>query len=208
MGIFIDPNQPYTEDQKRYLRERGRGHQIAANERRFGKNGDENNSNADAGQPEQNPFYDQAVRNQATVDVGGVPLPGTVLDYDTGRVFDRENGVHFDPTGMGHTNSATNFNQEGFEESGDEGDVDPDIVDDVMSIGTIKELKARLESEGIPLPKSNKRDDLLDALAIGLQDKRDIANGKAVATETDPENGESDSEENDSDENDDENATD
>ena len=181
MGRVIDLDSPLSAEDKEYLRLRGRGHQIPANERRFGVNGDELKEGDVAGKPQSNQFYDAEERGQAVYDMGGAPLPNTVLDYNTGRVADRENGMLVEYTGPGHTNAATDTRHGFFDEHGVEGDIDVDIVDLVTNIRSVKELKKRIEDEGVKAPANAKREDLEDTLAIVLQDKRD---GNFVPGET------------------------
>lgn len=179
MGRAVNLNQPLSPEDKAYLRERGKGYLIPANERRFGANGDQIAEGDVAGQPQENPFYDTDARNQAVYDQGGGHLPGTILDTDTGRLFDRENGVRVEYTGPGYTNSATDIrdSEQFFDSHGEDGDIDEDIVDEISSIRNVKELRQRCVDEGLEIPSGAKREDLEDALAIHLQDKRDAANG-------------------------------
>ena len=102
MGRLIDFDQPLSDEDKEYLQSRGRGHEIEANDRQFGE-----------GAPEGVQKFDTDVRNAADYDVGGAPLPGSVLDVDTGRVIPRS---------------------EFREGSPDEGDVDDDIVEEVEAL--------------------------------------------------------------------------
>ena len=76
MGRVVDFDRPLTDEDKEYLRSRGRGSEIDANERQFAE-----------GAPEGVQKYDTEAREAADYDVGGAPLPGRVLDYDTGRVI-------------------------------------------------------------------------------------------------------------------------
>lgn len=174
MGRFVDLNSPLSEDDKSYLRSRGRGYLIFANERRFGEDGTRvPEAHEAAGAPSQSPFYDTQARDRAVYDRGGAPLPGTTLDYDTGRVFDRDNGVRVEPAmpvtspGMYATNP---FN------STDEyaSDIDDDIADEVTGL-TVAALKERLSAAGVEIDHDDKKADLQDKLAIYLQDERDGA---------------------------------
>ena len=186
MGRVIDLNSPLSPEDKQYLIARSRGHLIAANERRFGPNGDQIREGDVVGQPQQSEFYDNEERENAHYDIGGAPLPGTVLHKDTGRVMDRENGVLYDYTGPGHTNSATDIrhNANGFAEHGEEDDVDDDIVHAVLSIRTMKELREKLSEAGVEIPTGSKREDLENLLAIHLQDERDAGRGQGDLTES------------------------
>jgi hypothetical protein len=76
MGRLIDFSQPLSDEDKEYLQSRGRGDEIAANDRQFAE-----------GAPEGIQKFDTDVRDSADYDVGGAPLPGRTLDVDTGRVI-------------------------------------------------------------------------------------------------------------------------
>ena len=172
MGRLVDLDQPLSEEDKAYLKRRGRGYLIPANERRFAEGGNPGEKGANS------PFYDSAERAKAVYDQGGAPLPGTTLDYDTGRVADRDNGVFVEPNpplnSPGHYAARVDG---GFYSSPDEGEIDDDIVEEVQAISNKTELKKRLESEGVEFDASASREDLEDALAIHLQDKRDGKSG-------------------------------
>lgn len=188
MGIQIDHNHRYTKAERDYLVQRGRGYLLPANERRFGT--EENPREPDEHEQADNyaisPFYNPEVRAAAVYDKGGAPLPNTTLDYNTGRVADRENGLMVEYTGPGHTPGAydltpqrdANYEPEGFASySDDDGDVDidDDIVQEVVSHKSVTTLKKALKDHGItPDPEWN-REDLENALAIKLQDDRDAA---------------------------------
>ena len=181
MGVQINLNKRLTEDEKSYLRTRGRGYLIPANERRFGTEAEprepglheQENSHA------LSPFYQPEVRLAAVYEVGGAPLPDTTLDYNTGRVADRDNGQLVEFTGPGHTPGAFDLRgvrgePEGFASySDDDDDIDEDIVNEVLSISSVVKLKARLKEEGVDFDTSDKRDELENKLAVALQDKRD-----------------------------------
>lgn len=181
MGLQIDLNKRLTEDQKNYLRARGRAYLIPANERRFGTEAEprdpapheQENSHAIS------PFYQPDTRLAAVYDVGGAPLPDTTLDYNTGRVADRDNGQLVEYTGPGHTPGAFDLRgvrgePEGFSSYGDDDDdIDEDIVNEVLSIPSLTKLKARLKEEGVEFEAGTKREELENKLAVALQDKRD-----------------------------------
>lgn len=182
MGKQIDLDSPLSKEDREYLVSRGRGYLLAANERRFGtpdkpKEPDE----GDTGPTSQSPFYDSAEREKAIYDVGGAPLPGTVLDYDTGRVADRENGVIVEFTGPGHTPGASSLvgrrEPEGFTSKPDEGeegeDIDDDIVQKVLNLPNVTALKKELDKKKIAYAADDKREDLENRLAVALQDERD-----------------------------------
>ena len=142
MGRLIDFNQPLSDEDKEYLISRGRGHEIDANERQFGEGGE--------GADPQKQAFDTEARSQADYDVGGAPLPGSILDTDTGRVIPRQSFSEGQP---------------------DDGDVDDDIVEEVEALN-VAELKERLRAEGVPFESDAKKADLQDALAIYLHDQR------------------------------------
>lgn len=179
MGIPVDHNQPYTEEIKAYLRERGRGYLIHANERRFGVDGTRTpEPHEAAGAPAVSPFYDFNEREKAVYDVGGAPLPGTVLDYDTGRIADRNNGVLVEYTGPGHTPGAYDVNKsaeaEGFNsQSDDDDDIDDDIVEYVTKLKSKTLVQEKLTALGISYDSGATRQETDECLAIVLQDLRD-----------------------------------
>jgi hypothetical protein len=184
VGIQIDPNVPFTPEIKQYLNDRGRGHQVVVNERRFGVDGTEAAEHEIPGAPASNQFYDTDLRNNAVYDVGGGKLPGTVLDYDTGRTFDRENGVTVEFNGSMHApgqnaHDTTVAREEGgftsyeVDENGNPiKEIDEDIQEYVQSIKTVKDLKTKLDEAGIEYDKEDKRDDLEILLAVHLDDER------------------------------------
>lgn len=174
MGRFVDLDSPLSEEDKQYLRDRGRSYLIPANERRFGEDGKRKpEPHEQAGAPAQSPFYDTQERDRAVYDTGGAPLPGATLDYNTGRAYDRDNGVLVEPRPAGHTPGAYPV-PEGFFAERDEydSDIDEDIAEEVTSL-KVDELKARLDKAKVEYPSDDKKADLQDKLAIHLQDKRD-----------------------------------
>lgn len=179
MGIQIDHNVPYSNDVKAYLRERGRGYLIPANERRFGEDGTRvPEPHEGAGASAVSPFYDSTDRDRAVYDVGGAPLPGTVLDYNSGRAADRNNGVLVEYTGPGHTPGAYDIGSvvepEGFaSQSDDDDDIDDDIVTFVTGLKTKGDVQKRLTELGVGYETDANRQRLDESLAIALQDLRD-----------------------------------
>lgn len=179
MGIQIDHNKPYSEADKAYLRQRGRGYLIPANERRFGVDGTrvpDPHESADASSV--TPFYSGEAQDRAVYDIGGAPLPGAVLDYDTGRVADRDNGVLVEYAGPGHTPGAHDLSKvvepEGFSSSSDDDDdIDDDIVQYVTAFKTKAEIQAKLTDLGVGFDAASNRQRLDEKLAIALQDLRD-----------------------------------
>lgn len=192
MGLVIDHNHRYTEEERSYLLGRGRGYLIPANERRFGTNENprEPESHEQHDSHAISPFYQSESREAAVYDVGGAPLPGAVLDYDTGRIADRENGVTVEYAGPGHTPGASNlspqrdrqYEPEGFVSYGDDDgdvDIDEDIVEEVLSHKTVAALKKALKDHSVDVDADWKREDLENALAVALQDERDASKAKA-----------------------------
>lgn len=182
MGRVIDHNRPYTEEDKQYLRDRGRPYLIPANERRFGEDGTrqpEDHELADS--HAVSPFYNVEERAAAVYDVGGAPLPGTVLNKDTGRVFDRDNGVEVEFTGPGHTASGYDvrydadgiFTEKTLDENGNE--VDDQFDDDIVGYVTeleVGELKEELKANNQTFAPNTGREKLMDKLIIFYQDLR------------------------------------
>lgn len=153
MGRYIDPNKPYSEEDKEFLRSRGRGYAIVENERRFGVDGEGVPEDHEAeGLPPANEQFSHNSRGEATVDLGGAPI---VLGPDTGRVAVRENGVY----GEG-------------EEVPEEDTIDDDIVADVEGM-KVADLKAKLDEMGVEYDKAALKEDLQNELANALQDERD-----------------------------------
>lgn len=179
MGIQIDHDKPYTEEVKAYLRERGRGYLIPANERRFGVDGTRTpEPHETVGVTAVSPFYDPIHREKAVYDVGGAPLPGTVLDYDSGRAADRDNGILVEYTGPGHTpgahDLARSFEPEGFESVSDsDDDIDNDIVEFVTKLKSKTVVGEKLTDLGVGFDAAESRQNLDEKLAIALQDLRD-----------------------------------
>lgn len=178
MGKAINHDHRYTQEEREYLKSRGRGYMVAVNERRFGT--EENPTDTPEG-PQVNPFYDDSVRQKAVYDVGGAPLPNTTLDYNTGRVMDRDNGQLLEYTGPGHTPGAYDLrvdgkrNPEGFMEYSDdeEVDIDDDIVQYVVGLPNKNKLKEALKEAGAEFHSDDDREELENRLALTLQDKRD-----------------------------------
>lgn len=187
MGKVVDMNRPLSEEDKAFLRERGRGYLIPANERRFGVNGDQTPvEGEEAGNHAISPFYNQQERESAVYDKGGAPLPGTTLDYNTGRVADRINGKTVEFTGPGHTPGAFDLTPQrdaeygGFgsydvDENGNIVDdhMDDDIVEFVTGLKNVGELKENLKELEVDFSSDDKREDLENKLAVKLQDLRD-----------------------------------
>lgn len=172
MGRQVDLDKPLSAEDKQYLISRGRSYLIPANERRFGSDGKAKPQPYEqAGAPAQSPSYDPEVYVPSAYDAGGAPLPNTVRDNDTRRVADRQAGVLIEYTGPGDKDRI--YEQEGFESYGEDGEIDDDIVQEVTSIKTVKDLKTRLRKEKVEFDSDAKREELEDLLAIALQDKRD-----------------------------------
>lgn len=178
MGRQIDLDQPLSVEDKAYLKGRGRGHLIHANERRFGKDGSKTPAEHEAaGVPSASAFYDNQERERAVYDQGGAPLPGTVLNYDTGRVADRDNGQWVEPevplNSPGQFAHRTSQYEEGFTGAPDEGDVDDDIAEHVQSLSD-EDLDAEAKKLGLEFGEitEENRENAEDAVAIALHDQR------------------------------------
>ena len=190
MGKQVLMDHAWSDEEKEYVKSRGRSYLIPENERRFGTADGSVAPSPDQGENgQESAFYDDSVRQNAHYDIGGAPLPGTTLDHDTGRVYDRENGVTVQYTGPGHTPGAYNLSgrrePEGFEsydvdENGNpvNDSIDEDIVERVTNAenkpALVKEL-TKLNKAGFgDEPKSDdSREELENKLAIALQDQRD-----------------------------------
>lgn len=183
MGRKIDQNKPFTEEDKAYLRSRGRGYLIHANERRFGADGTKTpEPGEEAGDFALSPFYDSETRAKAVYDVGGAPLPNTVLDYDNGRVYDRDNGMTVEYSGPGHAPGAYpvgSSEPEGFQSyaidaNGNpvDDDFDPDIVEYVLSLPNKDAVQEELNEANVPFKSDDGRSKLNDKLIVNLQDRR------------------------------------
>lgn len=176
MGRKVDLDSPLSEEDKSYLKRRGRGYLIAANERRFGEDGKRQPEEHEmAGGPPGHQFYDNSERERAVYDQGGAPLPNTTLDYNTGRVYDRDNGVLVEPAPVlsqpGAYATSTQALGEFFEgRDDDDSDIDDDIAEEVTNL-KVPELKSRLKADD--QPTDGDKETLQDRLAIHLQDKRD-----------------------------------
>ena len=199
MGKQVDMNKPLSAEDKKYLTERGRGYLIAANERRFGVDGTKTpEPGEEAGNHAISPFYNQAEREAAVYDKGGAPLPGTTLDYDTGRVADRVNGKRVEYTGPGHTPGAFDLTPQrdaeygGFgsyevDEQGNPVDdhMDDDIVEYVTGLQNIDALLADLKELEVDANKKEGREALENKLAVKLQDLRDSGEDVTFTSEDD-----------------------
>jgi len=185
MGKAIDLDSPLSVEDKQYLRDRGRGYLIPANERRFGEDGTRTpEPHEHSGASAQSQFYDNQERDRAVYDQGGAPLPGVVLDHDTGRAYDRENGVTVEFTGPGHVPGGydlrAQYDQEGIftetalDERGNPTDdtFDPDIVEYVKGAENKGVLQAELTDHGVAFSKDANREALQDKLIVFYQDLR------------------------------------
>jgi hypothetical protein len=174
MARQVDLNSPLSQEDVDYLISRGRRYQLHANFRRFGPPGDyhEPAEGEEAGQPPRSVFYDEDERNQAVYDTGGAPLPGTTLDYDTGRVLDRDNGAVVEPAHAGHTPGAFGSRYDfvaGRDE--DNSDIDEDIAGYVTSL-SITDLEKELKEKDLGVPGHKDVSDLsVDELVNELHER-------------------------------------
>lgn len=184
MGRYINTDEPLSDEDKQFLQSRGRQNEVDENVRRFGHdgNGGEAAVNPEfegAGGPAESTSFDPEERAAATHDVGGAPLPGTFLERDTGRV------VPLKPRSEGFDNIDPNTG----EVVQDPDHFDEDIIEEVEQIETVKLLKERLVHEKIDFEGKTSKEDLQDALIIGLQDKRNALGGDPEAIATDAADG-------------------
>lgn len=190
MGKAIDHDHRYTQEEREYLASRSRGYLIPINERRFGTEEEPINDHLQG--PQVSQTYDNSVREKAVYDVGGAPLPDATLDYNTGRVMDRDNGKLVEYSGPGHVPGASDLRIDGIRQpySGFDGDgiavdengnpveeidIDEDIAKFVLSLANKTELKKALIANGAEAPEKVsdvEREELENDLAIALQDKR------------------------------------
>lgn len=199
MARQIDLNSPLSEEDVQYLVSRGRRHQLHANFRRFGAPGDyhEPAEGEEAGQTPGSVLYDQEQRDQSVYDTGGAPLANTTLDYNTGRVFDRENGVTVEPKPAGHVPGGFGSRYD-FVEGRDENDsdIDQDIAEHVTSLSisdlekslkehdqevpqhkdisnlSVEELVSELHEREVQTEKGDKKPDLVKKLKAKLSQER------------------------------------
>jgi hypothetical protein len=211
MSLVLDPNRPWTDEEKEWAKSSGRGYLIETNERRFpnGKASKAEKHEKAGAPPESAQFgqFGEMARQSAVYDVGGVPLPGTTLDYDTGRAlqFDAEgNGVTVEPSlplnspGAYASTAAIVQEAEGFGSYSDQGDdVDDDIVELVLSYKTKADVQQAIDEANEKAPaqfrqsysSSDDRNDLNDKLALVLQDTRhpeQAAAARQMAQRTQP----------------------
>lgn len=172
MGRKVDLDSPLSEEDKAYLRERGRDYLIPANERRFGVDGTRvPEAHEQAGGSAQSPFYDNDSRQKAVYDVGGAPLPGAVLNHDTGRVLDRDTGMEVEFTGPGHTPGGYNLSQFDNHQEYAPGQADFEDGQPVAQEAGFVEGVA-LDNSGRPVDDSFDED--ITSYVTGLQNKSEV----------------------------------
>jgi hypothetical protein len=177
MGRTVNLDQPLSSVDKQYLRSRGRGGLVITNERRFGVDGTRTpEAHEETGATTQSPFYDNAERDKAVYDIGGAALPGTTLDHDTGRAFDRDNGVTVEPVAAGYRSQASDprkYVEEGFgSASDDDDDLDQDIVDYVLGLDDEAVVKVLAHYSLTPATDADRQANN-EQLAIHLQETRE-----------------------------------
>lgn len=153
MGRYINPDQPFTDEEKEFLRSRAREDEVIENERRF-PNGVASAEHEEEGFMPKKPGYDYKEQANRTEDATGLPIDTIPVD---------EFGNPKTP-------------EYGYDEDDDEDDIDDDILDRVLAMN-VDELKDELDKLG--LKKSGNKEELIDRLANGLQDKRDAQNEEA-----------------------------
>jgi hypothetical protein len=182
MSLVLDPNRPWTDEEKQWARTSGRGHLIVANERRFpdGKASKASKNEKAGSPPESVQFGPEGtfVREAAVYDVGGAALPGTTLSYDNGRAmqFDAEgNGITVEPNPPVNAPGAYApfVEPEGFTSTPEGGDdIDEDIVDFVLGLETKADVQKELKKRKVSFSSGDNRDDLNDKLAVAMQDEK------------------------------------
>lgn len=191
MGRYINPDEPFDDETKEFLRGRARNDEVIENERRFPPDGDAA-AHEEAGFMPTKVGYDYETQANKVEDALGVPLDRIPTD-DEGRPMVKEYGyvegiIHEsefdseidDDKISEESNSPAASESESTEDApaddaGDDedGDLDDDILERVMAL-SVEELKDELEKLGEK--KSGNKDELIDRLANRLQDDRDKAN--------------------------------
>lgn len=168
MGKLIDFDHPLSDEDKDYLRSRGRAGQIIENERRFGEDGNggtaAENPDLDGPGQAESATFDPAERDDTDYDVGGAPLPGKVLDADTGRVIPLEARSEFP------------------HESENGPEFDADIIDYVESL-KVAELKDVLKKRDVAFKSADDKDELQNHLIESLQEGREKGESEGVPDE-------------------------
>ena len=154
MGRYINPDVPLSNEDIEFLRSRGREDEVIENERRFPPGGTPADHEVEGFMPKK-PDYDYKTQAARTEDATGLPIAEVPVD---------ENGNPKTP-------------EYGYDDADDDGeDIDDDILEKVLEMD-VDELKSELKKLGLKV--SGNKDELIDRLAIGMQDKRDTENEEA-----------------------------
>lgn len=183
MGRYINPDEPYDEETKEFLRARSRIDEIVENERRFPPDGEAEPHEA-AGFMPTKVGYDYQKQADKVEDAGGLEIQRIPTD-DQGRPMVAEYGyvegiIHEgelpaespEDEGKPSDDTATTANDAG-DDNSDENSIDDDIIDPLLELN-VEQLKAKLKE--LDEPVSGNKDELIDRLANRLQDDRDKAN--------------------------------
>lgn len=146
MGRYINPDQPMSDEDKEFLKLRGREDEVIENEKRFPTDGDPAEHEEPGFMPKK-PGYDYKTQAERTEDATGLPITQIPVDEE------------------GNPRTPEYANEEP-----DEDYIDDDILEFVLGLN-VEELKGELEK--LDLKKSGNKDELIDRLANGLQDRRD-----------------------------------
>ena len=152
MGRYINPDQPMSDEDKKFLCARSRGDEVIENERRFPVGG-QPEPHESAGYMPVKEGYDYLTQAQKMEDAGGLPIDPIPTD---------EKGIPVLP-------------EYGYDIDEDGDDLDDDILEKVLGMN-VEELKAELKK--LDLKTSGNKDELVDRLANGLQDQRDANNSE------------------------------
>lgn len=179
MGRYIDPDVPFDDETKEFLRGRARADEVIENERRFPPDGDAAPHEAEGYMPTK-VGYDYEKQADRIEDAGGLQVERIPTD-DEGRPMVKEYGY---VEGIVHESDfdseiddeqiaedQAKVEDEPADEDGD--DIDDDILERVLDL-EYDDLQKELKELG---QKANgSKEDLVDRLANALQDKRDAEN--------------------------------
>lgn len=155
MGRYIDPDQRMSDEDKEFLRNRARADEVIENERRFPPNG-EPAAHEEEGFMPLKEGYDYQKQAAKVEDAGGKMIEQIPVD-EFGRPLTPEYGNTGEPE----------------DDDDDEDTIDDDILEHVISL-EYDDLQKELKE--LDLKANGSKEDLIDRLANGLQDKRDADN--------------------------------
>lgn len=182
MGRYIDPDQPFDDETKEFLRGRAREDEVIENERRFPPDGDAAEHEA-AGYMPTKVGYDYQKQADKIEDAGGLQVERIPVD-DEGRPMVKEYGYvetiahesdfdsEIDDDKIEEDSQKEPEAEEDSETESDEDgdDLDDDILERVLDM-EYDDLQKELKELG--LKANGTKEDLVDRLANALQDKRD-----------------------------------